>query len=92
MTDFAHPALLVVAALAPLASLALLLVRRRQGPGAHRVAPPVLDGAAVTLARLTLLPPGCAAAPPPRATSTSLLDVSGSMGRPTGGGHPDCRR
>jgi Ca-activated chloride channel family protein len=101
MTDFAHPALLVVAALAPLAALALLLVRRRrQRVPALAVSQPrvgrSLDAAAITLALTGLAALWVAAAgprrPAPAAPATAgldlvlLLDVSGSMGRPTGGG------
>jgi len=100
MTDFARPALLVVAALAPLAALALLLVRRRQRVPALAVSRPrfgrILDGAAVTLALAGLTAAWVAAAGPRRPAPAApapagldlvlLLDVSGSMGRPTGGG------
>jgi len=101
MIDFAHPALLVVAALAPLAALALLLVRRRrQRVPALAVSRPrfgrILDGAAVTLALAGLTAAWVAAAGPRRPAPAApapagldlvlLLDVSGSMGRPTGGG------
>ena len=101
MTDFARPALLVVAALAPLAALALLLVRRRrQRVPALAVSRPrvgrILDGAAVTLALAGLTAVWVAAAGPRRPAPAApapagldlvlLLDVSGSMGRPTGGG------
>ncbi len=101
MSDFAHPALLVVAVLAPLAALALLLVRRRrQRVPALAVSRPVvgrvLDATAMTLALAGLAAAWVAAAGPRRPASAApatagldlvlLLDVSKSMGGPAGSG------
>ena len=101
MSGFAHPLVLLVAAVAPLAAGALLLVRRRNqrvpASGVVRGIPSRLLGAAA----LTLALTGLAAAwvavagprrPAPAAPVTEgldlvlLLDVSGSMGRTSGRG------